>query len=123
MVAGAPISTALEAGRVVVVHGPAAVGHEVVEAAAGLDVVLGEDVVADVAAALALGGQELDPVQGPVGCFLLVRAAVLDVVPHAEGDLAAARRAGARCRGCCRARRPVRPTSSPSATSDGRSPP
>ncbi|OPZ31475.1 MAG: hypothetical protein BWZ02_00215 [Lentisphaerae bacterium ADurb.BinA184] len=68
-----------------VVHGPAAVGDDVGEPASGPHIVLGHDVVADVAAALAFAGQEADPVEGPVGGAVV--GLVLDVVPDAEGDL------------------------------------
>ena len=74
----------LEAVGVVVVERPAAVGHDVGELAERFDVALGEDAVAHVAAALALAGEEADPVERPVRGAVV--AVVLVVVPEAVGD-------------------------------------
>ena len=66
------------------VDGPAAEGDPVLELGLAEHVVLGEHVVADEAAVLALAGHGADPLQGEV---LRVEAAgVLDVVPDAVAD-------------------------------------
>ena len=45
-----------EAGRVMIVHGPAAIGHDIREPAFRFHVILGQDMVTDETAALALPG-------------------------------------------------------------------
>ena len=68
-----------------IVHRPAAEGDQVLKLTLCLNVMLGQHVVADVAAALTLAGQEADPFQLPILCVMV--AVVLDVIPDAEGDL------------------------------------
>ena len=69
----------------VVVYLPAAVCDLVGELSAVFNIVLREYVIAYVAAALALAGQEADKVKLPI--FGAVVAAVFHVIPDAEGDL------------------------------------
>ena len=77
-----------KARRVVIVHGPAAMSDGVLKGAAlSADVVLVEHIVAHIAATLALGRQELHPVQSPVGELIPVLAMVLEMIPDAIGDL------------------------------------
>jgi len=71
--------------RVMIVHGPPAIRDDVRKGPPRLNVALGDDVVSDVAAALALAGQEPDPVQNPV--LRAVVAAVLHMIPYAVDDL------------------------------------
>ena len=78
------IAHEFEAQRVMVVHRPAAVGNGVGEGVAFLQIALVEHVRALVAAALALAGQEADPLDLPV--LHAVVALILDVVPHAVGN-------------------------------------
>ncbi len=73
-----------QAGRVVVIHRPATIGHQVREAAFSQDVVLSEHMVTQVAARLALAWQEPHPVDGPVVGAAI--GTVLDHVPHAVDD-------------------------------------
>ena len=74
-----------EAARKVIVYLPAAVGYLVVKLSARLDVVLRQNVVADIPAALSLSGQEAEEVKLPV--IRPVVAAVLYMIPDSEGDL------------------------------------
>ena len=67
------------------VHGPAAVGDGIIEVGLLEQVLLAQDVIADDAPAFALAGQQADLVEDVV--LGAVIAAVLDVVPQAEGDL------------------------------------
>ncbi len=70
---------------VVVVHRPAAVRDDVVEAAARQDVILRQDVIAHVADVLALAGQAADPLQLPALAAAI--RVILDVGPDAVADL------------------------------------
>ena len=81
----APLGLHEEAAGQVVIDLPAAVGHGVREYGMALHVLLLEDVVAHITAALPLAGQEAHPFQLPVLGPMV--APVLDVVPGAEGDL------------------------------------
>ena len=72
-----------ESVGMMIVHGPAAVGHDVVERGVIEHVVLGEDAVAHEAAALPFSRKKTDPVQNEV--FRAVVAVVLDMVPHPHG--------------------------------------
>ncbi len=74
------------AGRVVVVHGPAAVSDQVGELATGADVVLGQDVVADEAAIFPFAGKRAHPFQCPIFGLGTSVGAVLYVVPDAVAD-------------------------------------
>ena len=67
-----------------VVHGPAADGHRVVEVALQ-QIVLREDVIAQHPPAPAPPRHHADPVQREIGAAGKL-AAVLDVVPHAHHD-------------------------------------
>ena len=69
----------------VIVDLPAAVGNLVGELSAVFNVLLSENVVADIAAAFPLAGEEADKVKLPV--VRAVVAAVFHVIPHAESDL------------------------------------
>ena len=57
----------VETGGVMVVHRPAAVGHEVAELPFRLDIALSQHVVPHIAAAFALAGEKLKPVPAPSG--------------------------------------------------------
>ena len=74
----------VETAWMMVVHGPAAVCDKVIEASLGLNVILGEDVVAEVATGFAFTREEADPVEHPI--VGLVVAMVFDVIPYTEGD-------------------------------------
>ena len=67
-----------------IVHCPAAVGHYIGEGTAGGQILLGEHIVALVAAAFAFAGQEAHPLQLPI--IRAVIATVFDMIPHAKGD-------------------------------------
>ena len=79
------LSAHVEAAGQVVVDLPAAVRNCVGELTARLNVVLGDNVIANVSAAFALSGQEADKVELPVVCAVV--ALILDVIPNAKGDL------------------------------------
>ena len=66
------------------VDGPAAIGDSIGKGTRSDEVVLGEDVLTDEAAALALARQEADPLQGPMRSVDV--GVVFDEVPHAERD-------------------------------------
>ena len=68
-----------------VVNLPAAVGDGIHKGRAVFHVVLGQHIVAHIAAAFALAGQEADPFQIPV--FRAVIAVILHMIPHAESNL------------------------------------
>jgi hypothetical protein len=70
-----------------VVHRPAAIGNDVLEAAAIANFVLAEHVVAHVAPVLALAGELAYELDAPVLVLVLVGSIVLDVVDDAVGDL------------------------------------
>ena len=67
-----------------IVNLPAAVGNDIGKWRAAFHIVLRQYIVAHIAAAFALAGQETDPFQIPV--FRAVIAVVLHVIPHAEGN-------------------------------------
>ena len=57
----------------------------VIEFSAGKDIILVDDVIADISAAFPLAGQESDPVKHPV--VRAVIAVVLDMIPESERSL------------------------------------
>ena len=59
-------SEMFESARMMVVDRPAAVCDGVIEFSAGKDIILVDDVIADISAAFPLAGQESDPVEHPV---------------------------------------------------------
>ena len=69
----------------VVVDLPTAIGNGIVKVGMILHIMLRQDIVAYIAAAFPLAGQETDPFQLPVLCTVV--APVLDMVPCTEGDL------------------------------------
>ena len=74
-----------ESARMMVVDRPAAVCDGVIEFSAGKDIILVDDVIADISAAFPLAGQESDPVEHPV--VRAVIAVVLHMIPYAESNL------------------------------------
>ena len=55
-----------ESGGIMVVHCPATVSHKVGETSFRADIVLVENIIADIPSAFAFSGQETDPLQFPV---------------------------------------------------------
>src|SRR5581483_11541026 len=73
---------AIEPAWRMIVHGPAAVSHGVIEIARG-EIVLRENVIPDNTAAASFARHHPHPIQSEIGGIRIV-AAVLDVVPDAH---------------------------------------
>ena len=75
----------MESAGEVVVDLPTAVSNRILKARTIFNVVLGDDVITDITAALALTGKESDEFEIPIFCTVV--SVVLDMVPNAECDL------------------------------------
>ena len=71
--------------RMMIVHRPAAVCHQIIESALGPHIILSYYMIPNVAAAFPLSGQESHPFQCPV--FRSVIAMILDVIPDSKSYL------------------------------------
>ena len=70
-----------------IVHGPAAVCHDVFKLSLAFYIVLGQGIVADIAAAFALARQNAYPVQAPVPVAFAQFGRVFDIIPQPIGNL------------------------------------
>ena len=75
----------IESGRIVVIHGPAAVSNGIFKLSAAADIILIHDVIADISAAFPFSGEESNPVKFPISVFFCFRRIVFDVIPDPEG--------------------------------------
>ena len=74
----------IEAAGQVIVNLPAAVGNFIVKTRGAFHILLGENIVAYIAAAFAFTGEKPKPFQLPV--FRPVVALIFHMIPHAKGD-------------------------------------
>ena len=72
-----------ETGGVVIVHRPAAVSDYIIKTAAAFHIMLIEQMIPHITAALPFARQETDPIQSPV--IGIVVAVIFDMIPNTEG--------------------------------------